>query len=68
MRGFRFPERLIEVRAALTTRGQKPQRRKSLLGVASGRLAVAAGAQDPQCTRLYMRNPSTAGRRQAPAQ
>ena len=56
MRGFRFPERLIEVRAALTTRGQKPQRRKSLLGVASGRLAVAAGAQDPQCTRLYMRN------------
>ena len=32
---------------------------KSLWGVASGRLGVAAGAQDPQCTWKYMRNPST---------
>jgi len=29
---------------------------------------VAAGAQNPQCTILYMRISSTAGRRQAPAQ
>ena len=36
--------------------------------VASGWLAVAAGAQDPQCTDRVMRNPSTAGCRQAPAQ
>ena len=32
---------------------------KSLWGVASGCLGVAAGAQDPQCTWKYMRNPST---------
>ena len=36
--------------------------------VASAWLAVAAGAQEPQCTPCYMRIPSTAGRRQAPAQ
>ena len=36
--------------------------------VASAWLAVAAGAQEPQCTQLYMRIPSTAGRRQARAQ
>ena len=36
--------------------------------VVSEWLAVAAGAQDPECTCWYMRIPSTAGRRQALAQ
>ena len=47
---------------------QEQRRRKSFETVATERLPVAAGAQDPQCTWLYMRNPSTAGRRQTLAQ
>jgi len=47
---------------------QKQRRRKSSETVASERLPVAAGAQDPQCTNVYLRNPSTAGRRQTLAQ
>jgi len=40
---------------------------KTLLNVASARLTVAAGAQKPECTILYTRISSTAGRRQARA-
>ena len=41
---------------------ERPSERKSIESVASGCLAVAAGAQKPQCTRLYMRTSSTAQR------
>ena len=42
---------------------RQQRRRKSSETVASERLPAAVGAQDPQCTNLYLRNPSTAGRR-----
>jgi len=42
--------------------------RKPSENVASGRLAVAAGAQHPQCTFTCMRIASTTGRRQPAAQ
>jgi len=38
--------------------------RKSSRNVVSDSLAVAAGAQEPQCTSKYLRISSTAGRRQ----